>query len=138
MAPDRESRSRWMTRILMLVWAVILIAEVAFSVAYSYRIASEQPRWFAKAIKGLRICVFALAVALLYLLATNEQVLTGLVVLSLTIACTYLALHIAYAKQVRLKAARMTDLRDPLELQRYRRTAKWMIYIEVKEGRRAR
>jgi hypothetical protein len=125
-------------RAAILGWAVALVTELICSMLYSYRPAAEQPRYFKQAIWIIRIVVLGLMAAIVYLLSEDDQVLIGLAFLVLTFGGGFSVLYFAYRRAIRAKAALMTDSDDPFEIERFRRTAAWMIDLEIKEGRRPR
>jgi ABC-type uncharacterized transport system permease subunit len=127
-----------MLRAAIVGWAVALVIELIASVWYSYRSSSEQPRYFKHVIRVIRIIVFALLAAVVYLLSVDDQVLTGVILVIVTVGSAFFALRFAYGRETRARAARMTNSDDPFEVQRFRRTAAWMIDLEVKDGRRPR
>ncbi len=127
-----------MLRAAILGWALALVAELIGSVRYSYRPAAEQPRYFKQVAWIVRALLLGLLAAVVYLLSEDDQLLTGVIFIILTFGSAFFALHFAYRRQIREKASRMTDSDDPFEVDRFRRTARWMIDLEIKEGRRPR
>jgi tellurite resistance protein TehA-like permease len=125
-------------RAAILGWALGLMAGLVFSMLYSYRPAAEQPRYFKQAIWIIRIVVLALVAAIVYMLSVDDQLLIGLAFVVLTLGGGFSVLHLAYRRAVRVKAALMTDSDDPFEIDRFRRTAAWMIDLEIKDGHRPR
>jgi tellurite resistance protein TehA-like permease len=125
-------------RAAISVWALGLVVALVFSMLYSYRPAAEQPRYFKPAIWIIRIVVLALMAAIVYLLSADDQVLIGVVFVILTFGGGFSVLRLAYRRAVRVKASLMTDSDDPFEVDRFRRTAAWMIDLEIKDGQRPR
>lgn len=105
---------------------------------YSYKPASEQPKYFKQSFWTIRGLVLILLAAIVYLMTEADQVLTGVAIIILTIGGGFSSLYFAYRRAIRAKAALMTDSDDPFEVERFRRTAKWMIDLEIKDGRRPR
>lgn len=105
---------------------------------YSYKPASEQPKYFKQSLWTIRGLVLILLAAIVYLMTEADQVLTGVAIIILTIGGGFSSLYFAYRRAIRAKAALMTDSDDPFEVERFRRTAKWMIDLEIKDGRRPR
>jgi hypothetical protein len=125
-------------RAAILGWALALVAELACSMLYSYKPASEQPKYFKQSLWTIRGLVLILLAAIVYLMTEADQVLTGVAIIILTIGGGFSSLYFAYRRAIRAKAALMTDSDDPFEVERFRRTAKWMIDLEIKDGRRPR
>jgi tellurite resistance protein TehA-like permease len=125
-------------RATILGWAIALVAELIFSMLYSYRPLTEQPKYFKPAIWIIRIVVLMLTAAIVYMLSVDDQVLIGLAFVVLTLGGGFSVLRLAYRRAVRVKAALMTDSDDPFEIDRFRRTAAWMIDLEIKDGNRPR
>ncbi|MGC1685939.1 MAG: hypothetical protein WA734_10000 [Candidatus Acidiferrales bacterium] len=125
-------------RAAILGWALGLVVALVFSMLYSYRPAAEQPRYFKQAIWIIRIIVLALMAAIVYLLSEDDQVLIGLAFVVLTFGGAFSVLRLAYRRAIRAKAALMTDSDDPFEVDRFRRTAAWMIELDIKDGNRPR
>jgi len=105
---------------------------------YSYRPVAEQPRYFKEAIWIIRIVVLILTAAIVYMLSVDDQVLIGLAFVALTLVGGFSVLRLAYRRAIRVKAALMTDSEDPFEVDRFRRTAAWMIDLDIKDGNRPR
>jgi len=125
-------------RAAILGWALGLIAGLVFSMLYSYRPVAEQPRYFKEAIWIIRIVVLILTAAIVYMLSVDDQVLIGLAFVALTLVGGFSVLRLAYRRAIRVKAALMTDSEDPFEVDRFRRTAAWMIDLDIKDGNRPR
>ena len=125
-------------RAAILGWALGLIAGLVCSMLYSYRPATEQPRYFKQAIWLIRIVVLILTAAIVYMLSVDDQILIGLAFVVLTLGGGFSVLRLAYRRAVRVKATLMTDSDDPFEIDRFRRTAAWMIDLEIKDGHRPR
>ena len=125
-------------RTAILGWAIALVAELVCSMLYSYRPAAEQPRYFRQAIWIIRLIALALMATIVYLLFVDDQALIGAIFMILTFGGGFSVLHFAYRRAIRAKAALMTDSDDPFEVERFRRTAAWMIDLEIKDGQRPR
>ena len=125
-------------RAAILGWAIALVTGLVCSMRYSYRPLTEQPKYFKQAIWIIRIVVLMLTAAIVYMLSVDDQVLIGLAFVVLTLGGGFSVLRLAYGRAVRVKAALMTDSDDPFEVERFRRTAAWMIDLEIKDGHRPR
>ena len=125
-------------RAAILGWAIALVTGLVCSMRYSYRPLTEQPKYFKQAIWIIRIVVLMLTAAIVYMLSVDDQVLIGLAFVVLTLGGGFSVLRLAYRRAVRVKAALMTDSDDPFEIDRFRRTAAWMIDLEIKDGHRPR
>jgi hypothetical protein len=125
-------------RAAILGWAIALVIEVVCSMLYSYRPLTEQPKYFKLAIWTIRIVVLGLLAAIVYLLFADDQALIGTIFIILTFGGGFSVLYFAYRRAIRVKAALMTDSDDPFEVERFRRTAAWMIDLEIKDGNRPR
>jgi L-asparagine transporter-like permease len=125
-------------RAAILGWAIALVTGLVCSMRYSYRPLTEQPKYFKPAIWIIRIVVLGLLAAIVYLLFVDDQALIGTIFMILTFGGGFCVLYFAYRRAVRAKAALMTDSDDPFEVERFRRTAAWMIDLEIKDGHRPR
>jgi len=119
-------------------WAVSLLGLLLYSGRFGYRRVAEQPAHYGRIVLVLRVALLALLGVLVNQLYQINRTNVALDVLAVTFGSVFLVMYGAYLMQIRGRASRMSTAQDANEVDRYRRTARWTIDLEIKEGQRRR
>jgi hypothetical protein len=135
---ERSREIGFVIRATEAAWVVSLGALLVYSGLYSYRRVEDQPAYYGESMLALRVAAIVLLATVVNELYQVNRINAALEILATTIGGVFLVMYGAYVMQIRGRASRMSTAVDPNEVRRYRRTARWTIDLEIKEGARRR
>jgi drug/metabolite transporter (DMT)-like permease len=119
-------------------WAISLLALLVYSGRFGYRRIGEQPAHYGQIAFVLRVSQLVLLGVLVNQLYQINRINAALEVLGVALGSIFAVMYGTYLMQIRGRASRMSTTQDSNEVRRYRRTARWTIDLEIKEGQRRR